>query len=110
MARSSTRGSTEMARLGLPITMADLRSHFRRGTNILQLLRDAQGSEVDSVEAVLAAYDLQAGTYVQAMKDHKHHSGMMEFASALGRVLDSLGAESFLEAGVGEATTLAHVV
>lgn len=50
----------------LPISMKRLRDHYERGDNIMQLLRNA-GVAMDG-EAVLAAYDLQAGSYVEAMR------------------------------------------
>jgi len=94
----------------LPLTMSLLRERFEEGENIMQLLREAQSTSVISAEAVLAAYDLQAGSYVQAMQDPKHRETIQRYASAIARILDPLGGQSLLEAGAGEATTLAHVV
>jgi ubiquinone/menaquinone biosynthesis C-methylase UbiE len=92
----------------LPISMKRLRDHYERGDNIMQLLRDA-GVTTDS-EAVLAAYDLQAGSYVEAMQAPGYSALKIEYASAIAKVLDQLGGRSILEAGVGEATTISHVI
>jgi ubiquinone/menaquinone biosynthesis C-methylase UbiE/uncharacterized protein YbaR (Trm112 family) len=92
----------------LPISMKRLRDHYEKGENIMQLLRDA-GVTKDS-EAVLAAYDLQAGTYVEAMRSPSYSARKLKYASAIAKVLNQLGAASILEAGVGEATTIAHVI
>jgi ubiquinone/menaquinone biosynthesis C-methylase UbiE len=92
----------------LPISMKRLRDHYEKGENIMQLLRDA-GVTPDS-EAVLAAYDLQAGSYVEAMRAPRYSARKVEYASAIAKVLNQLGARSILEAGVGEATTISHVI
>src|SRR5262245_16947409 len=94
----------------LSISMNQLREQFREGKNILQILRTMEASQLNSREGILASYDLQAGSYVIAQRDAKHHAICLQYSAAIARLLDSLGARSFLEAGVGEATTLAHVV
>ena len=84
-------------------------AHYRAGGNVMQLLRDAAPDGLNSPEAVLTAYDLQAGSYVRAMQQPEHRAAMDEYTRALAGLLDRLEADSVLEAGVGEATTLAHV-
>jgi uncharacterized protein YbaR (Trm112 family) len=74
----------------------------------MQLLRDA--GVTWSSEAILAAYDLQAGSYVEAMRSPDYSSRKLEYTGAIAKVLNQIGAASVLEAGVGEATTLAHVI
>jgi SAM-dependent methyltransferase len=88
--------------------MKRLRGHYKNGRNIMQLLRDA-GASLDS-EVVLAAYDLQAGSYVEAMREPDYAARKIEYANAIAKVLNELGGASILEAGVGEATTISHVV
>jgi ubiquinone/menaquinone biosynthesis C-methylase UbiE/uncharacterized protein YbaR (Trm112 family) len=94
----------------LPVSMKKLREQYRDGGNILQFLRDREATTVNSLEAVLASYDLQAGSYVEAMRKGAHRAVRTRYAAAIARLLDTLAARSILEAGVGEATTLAHVV
>lgn len=85
-------------------------AHYRAGGNVMQLLREATPDGRNTPEAVLIAYDLQAGSYVRAMRQPTHRAAMTAYTRALAELFDSLGAETVLEAGVGEATTLAHVV
>jgi len=92
----------------LPISMKRLRDHYERGDNIMQLLRNA-GVTMDG-EAALAAYDLQAGSYVEAMRSPGYFALKIEYATAIAKVFDRLGGRSILEAGVGEATTISHVI
>jgi len=44
------------------------------------------------------------------MRDSAHREGVLRYAGAIARLLDTLDASSVLEAGVGEATTLANVI
>lgn len=87
-----------------------LREYYQEGRNIMELLRGGEPGPVTDPAAVLAAYDLQAGSYVEAALDPARRPALLAYAAAVAGLLDELGARSFLEAGVGEATTLAHVV
>ena len=44
--------------------MKQLRRHYENSDNIMHLLRQGGQVEENSVETVLMAYDLQAGSYV----------------------------------------------
>lgn len=87
-----------------------LREYYQEGRNIMELLRGGAPGPVTDPAAVLAAYDLQAGSYVEAARDPARRPALLAYAAAVAALLEGLGARSFLEAGVGEATTLAHVV
>jgi SAM-dependent methyltransferase len=55
------------------------------------------------------SYDLQAGSYIEFYNSNRAFNDL--YTAAVARLLESLGAhKSILEAGVGEATTLANVV
>lgn len=96
--------------MSLPLSIKELRVRYQRGENLLQLLRESKADPGNSSAAVLASYDIQAGSYTQAMEHPAHHAGMRRYAAAIANLIDELGASSVLEVGVGEATTLAHVV
>lgn len=84
----------------------ELRSAYRRGENILRLIRDRFGLSTNEQAAILASYDLQAGSYIEALDDAKFRSLHQLYAQAIANVIKPLEPRSLLEAGVGEATTL----
>jgi uncharacterized protein YbaR (Trm112 family) len=90
-------------------TTAELKDYYARGVNIMALLRACTGSENNRLEAILAAYDLQAGTYIRALDDPGHRERFAAYSGEIAEILASLGGRSLLEAGVGEATTLCAV-
>ncbi len=90
--------------------MKFLREQFSQGQNIMALIRAADETSINTPAAILASYDIQAGSYVAAMSNDDHRNGILRYASAISRIADSLSVNSILEAGVGEATTLAHVI
>lgn len=91
-------------------TPAELRELYRRNVNIMAKFRELTGSDENSVEAILFSYDLQSGSYTQALEDAGHRERLDRYTSEIASVLAPLAAGSLLEAGVGEATTLCPVV
>ncbi|HEY9069997.1 MAG TPA: class I SAM-dependent methyltransferase [Candidatus Ozemobacteraceae bacterium] len=91
---------------GMPLK--NLQAMFAAGVNIIEHLR-SQG--VESQRAVEISYDLQAGTYIRDMTG-VYAEYIDKYSSELAGLINGLGVpfESLLEAGVGEATTLANVV
>jgi hypothetical protein len=91
-------------------SIRELRQLYDQGGNVLQALREAEGIAQNSRDAILLAYDLQSGSYTRALDDPIYREKHERYTAALARILDPLGAESMLEAGVGEATTLCNTV
>ncbi|MEX1189849.1 MAG: methyltransferase domain-containing protein [Bacteroidia bacterium] len=86
-----------------------IKSIFDSGGNVMEYLRESNGEHKNSVEAIKISYDLQAGTYIQTYKNNLEFN--RQYTAAVASILEKLGThESILEAGVGEATTLANVV
>jgi ubiquinone/menaquinone biosynthesis C-methylase UbiE len=86
-------------------------SLYRDGKNIIEMLRQVSGLSTNSKEIIEIAYDLQAGSYVSAMEEDEYRNHKNEYTAELARIISSLGETStLLEAGVGEATTLAGVL
>jgi hypothetical protein len=89
----------------------ELRAAYQRGENISLLLRREYSSAVNSEEMIELAYDLQAGSYVEAMNNPEYADFKSQSGKSLSNYLLRYGEpETFLEAGVGEATTLSSVL
>jgi len=82
----------------------DLRRAYERGDNISQLIVDRGGSKTD---AMLYAYDLQAGSYNQLFDSARFADIYRRFCTKLAVLLDDSAPKTLLDAGTGECTTLA---
>lgn len=85
-----------------------LKEAFGRGENITQLLR-AQ-SQVNTSEAIELVYDLQAGSYVDAVK--KDDRFFIEFGKEAAGYIDThlQDGDVLLDAGTGEMTVLGFIL
>ena len=83
-----------------------LRSLYGSGVNIIEHLERLGHSRH---EAIAISYDLQAGSYSQFAKSNSTY--IEEYSGEIAEILNRLSAnaESVMEAGVGEATTLSNV-
>ena len=89
---------------------AEIRELFDRGRNIIEWIAEHEGAATNSETAILFSYDVQAGSYVAELKDEGRRRFKDEFGRRLADVLNSLAPASLLDAGVGEATSLAPVL
>lgn len=96
--------------MGQRYDVRELLALYRAGGNITQHLRAAEGASHNSQTAILYAYDLQAGSYVAAMEDPAYAASKRAAAARLAEVLAPLHFASLLDAGTGEATTLAELL
>lgn len=93
-------------------TPRQLKKMYEQGHNISAFLRHEIGVENNTREIIEIAYDLQTGSYIEAMENeeelakHKEEYSR-EIASNMLSVCEPM---SILEAGVGEATTLSGVL
>jgi uncharacterized protein YbaR (Trm112 family) len=85
-----------------------IKSLYQEGKNLMQYFRDSKNFDRNDTDAILISYDFQAGSYVKFVEEHQKFSN--EYTTALSKVLSKLGGNSILEAGVGEATTLANLL
>ena len=83
---------------------------YRQGKNITEHLRSLEGAAHNSETAILYAYDVQAGSYVRAMADPVYAPRKRAAAARIAEVLAPLRFDSMLDAGTGEATTLAELL
>ncbi len=89
---------------------AEIRALFDRGENIIGWIQSREGAQTNSETAILYSYDVQAGSYVAELADEARRQLKDDFGRALAGVLDELAPVSLLEAGTGEATSLAPVL
>lgn len=83
---------------------------YQSGVNISEWVRNDEGSSDSSLTAILYSYDAQAGSYIDALKHANVASLKIQMGEKLASILDDLAPQTLLDAGVGEATTLAPVV
>lgn len=88
-------------------SIASLRAAYLRGENILSLLDAGSGHPTRDFAAIQTSYDLQAGSYTAAFRTPEGARLKAGFAEALVPHIE--GYDTLLDAGVGEATTLAPV-
>lgn len=90
----------------------ELKQAFVRGENITGLLRLADDSDVNTEDIIETAYDLQTGSYIEAIKHPVYLKHKQQYGDAIAEVLMSLVDKggSVLEPGVGEGTTLSFVM
>jgi ubiquinone/menaquinone biosynthesis C-methylase UbiE/uncharacterized protein YbaR (Trm112 family) len=92
-------------------TPQQLKALYEEGNNISEHMRNEKGIQRNTEEIIEVAYDLQTGSYVAAMEDAATARHKNEYTGELARTIISLcSPTSILEAGVGEATTLAGVL
>lgn len=91
------------SKLALTRHIAEL---YARGENVLKNLRGSGPGARNSVEDIMISYDFQAGSYIES---YRRDPGYLErYTDELAGILSRLGRIStLLEAGCGEATTLA---
>jgi SAM-dependent methyltransferase len=93
------------------ISPRELKLMYERGENLSAALRQQAGTTGNTEEIIEWSYDIQAGSYIQALQKSEHAEINQNYTAEIARLLTSLGpAESILEAGIGEATTMGNVV
>lgn len=86
------------------------RKAYLDGENVTTFLRKQMGMEKNTPQIIELAYDIQAGTYIEFAKNNRSY--LERYASEVVDILQhySNGAESFLDVGTGEMTTLTSIV
>jgi uncharacterized protein YbaR (Trm112 family) len=88
----------------------EIRALFDRGENVIRWIQSQEGTDRNSVTAILYSYDAQAGSYVDSLKDPGARALKEKLGQELGALIDGLAPDSVLEAGIGEGTSLAPVL
>ena len=83
---------------------------YKEGKNITELLRAQKNIESNTSEIIEAAYDLQAGSYIERILKNPQQAAA--YTAELASILDNHTAEadSLLDIGTGELTTLSHLI
>lgn len=86
------------------------RKAYAEGRNVTEFLRNQKNLYHNTVDIIEAAYDLQAGTYIEHVQNNPVHAAA--FADELAALLDRYvgNQRSLLDVGTGELTTLNLVV
>jgi SAM-dependent methyltransferase len=86
------------------------RKAYLDGKNITTFLREKAGVKNNTPQIIELAYDLQAGTYIEYAKNNRLY--LERYASEIVDILQhhSNEADSFLDVGTGEMTTLTSVI
>jgi hypothetical protein len=89
--------------------IVSLKQAYLKGENITSLIKELDATNLNSAEAIELAYDLQAGSYVEAVLKTPHK--FKPYYDQLREILVKYIAEDdcILDAGTGEMTTLGGV-
>jgi SAM-dependent methyltransferase len=90
------------------LDISRLQERYKKGFNIMELLREQLRVDYNTPEIIRASYDIQSGTYVRVAKQSP--ALIDRYVKALAGVLNALEYETILEIGCGEATTLANLI
>ncbi|MFA5175257.1 MAG: methyltransferase domain-containing protein [Patescibacteria group bacterium] len=87
-----------------------IKKMYERGENIIRYLKDNEIKKNNSDEMIMISYDFQSGSYIKDVKENFEFNE--KYTRAISKVINNIGVEydSILEAGVGEATTLANLI
>jgi len=90
--------------------LREARSVFANGGNISHHFRNRNLSEADQLKIIEYTYDLQSGSYTDAVaNDEKVRQNKQQWGARVADVLADYGVLSAIEAGVGEASTLRYI-
>lgn len=83
---------------------------YKEGGNITELLRSQQNIDSNTSEIIEAAYDCQAGSYIEIISNNQEHAHA--YITELALILDKhiKKTNSLLDIGTGELTTLSHLI
>jgi hypothetical protein len=82
---------------------------YGEGKNVTELLRAQANLEANTPEIIEIAYDLQAGTYIEAVNANRDFA--MQYATDLANIIEAhiKPSDCLLDVGTGEITTLSLV-
>lgn len=89
---------------------SEVAARLERGENVMAWIRGEEGIADNSLSAIEYSYDAQAGSYTAALENPQLRELKEQIGARLAAQLDAWEPFSLLEAGIGEATSLAPVV
>src|SRR6516162_3418642 len=87
----------ERAAMDRLIDTTELKRLFADGVNIMEHMRVAGETPANSATAILYSYDLQAGTYTQALDDPAYVAFKDRRAAVVADIVDPLGPATILD-------------
>lgn len=93
----------------------ELYNAYLKGKNIIELLKDGNSEEynlLNKMNYIEIAYDLQSGTYIEAMNNPQHAALKIQKCKEIASLVSSYisNPKSLLKGGVGEAVTLVPIL
>jgi len=90
--------------------IAEAKKAYKEGRNITELLRSQKNIDSNTSEIIETAYDLQAGSYIEHIKNNPIQAA--DYTTELASILNKHTSESdsLLDIGTGELTTLSHLI
>lgn len=86
-----------------------LKELYENGENLIQYMsNDDQFKSLSLQEKVFLSYDIQAGAYIKSYPNYENLK--IEAAQKISSIINQLDVETVLDAGTGEATTLADII
>jgi uncharacterized protein YbaR (Trm112 family) len=86
-----------------------VKSIWEAGDNIMNYLKKLDGRTQNNIEDILISYDFQSGSYIENAKRNPELTSL--YSKYLADIIDSFSnVETIMEAGVGEATTMTHLL
>jgi len=83
---------------------------YKDGKNITELLRHQRNIESNTSEIIETAYDLQAGSYIDYLKQNKDKSAA--YTNEISQIIDkyNLKDNTLVDIGTGELTTITQIL
>ncbi|KGK41841.1 methyltransferase type 11 [Nitrincola sp. A-D6] len=92
-------------------SIKELKNLYKAGINISEYLKNIQKKQENTTEIIEIAYDIQTGSYIKSMEDSTYRNLKKEYVKILSDTINNLyKPKTIMEAGVGEATTLAELI
>ena len=90
--------------------IVEAKKAYADGKNITELLRAQKNTNINTSEIIEAAYDLQAGTYIDFVKKHPDKTSL--YTTELAEILNkhTNQDDTLLDIGTGELTTLSFLI
>jgi len=86
----------------------EIKKIFQNGNNVIEFLKKSDYN-LGQIEQILISYDFQAGSYIKGVE--RDNTYINNYTRTLADEINGLGDfSSIMEIGVGEATTLAHLL
>lgn len=88
----------------------EVKKAYALGKNITEILRAQKNISINTSEVIETAYDLQAGTYIEYVKNF--HDQNLLYTTEIAQVLNNHinSNDKLLDIGTGELTTLSYLI